>query len=76
MKLDQPIDLDQQAELMKKYIVFKRKTRVKKLLVYTGYFRLSRYGKYLISSNQNQIKIYCLRHMILMLNYEDCFLIM
>ena len=29
MKLDQPIDLDQQAELMKKYIVFKRKTRVK-----------------------------------------------
>jgi len=48
---DQPIDLDQQAELMKKYVVFKRKTRVKKLLVYTGYFRLSRYGKYLLSQS-------------------------
>src|SRR5690554_3063063 len=51
MNRDQPIDLDQQAELMKKYIVFKRKTRVKKLLVYTGYFRLSRYGKYLLSQS-------------------------
>ncbi len=51
MNHDQPIDLDQQAELMKKYIVFKRKTRVKKLLIYTGYFRLSRYGKYLLSQS-------------------------
>lgn len=49
MNQDQPITLDSQAELMRKYIVFQRKTRVKKLLLYTGYFRLSRYGKYLLS---------------------------
>lgn len=51
MNNDQPIDLEQQAELMNKYIIFKRKTRVKKLLFYTGYFRLSRYGKYLLSQS-------------------------
>ena len=49
MNQDQPITLDSQAELMRKYIVFQRKTRIKKLLLYTGYFRLSRYGKYLLS---------------------------
>ncbi|MFD2114541.1 Abi family protein [Paenibacillus yanchengensis] len=51
MNSDQPIDLDKQAELMKKYVVYTRKTRVQKLLVYTGYFRLSRYGKYLLSQS-------------------------
>lgn len=55
MNTDKPIDLDHQAELMKKYITFKRKTRVKKLMIYTGYFRLSRYGKYLLSQS-NVIK--------------------
>ncbi len=51
MSHDQPIDLNQQAELMKKYVVFKRKTRIRKMLIYTGYFRLSRYGKYLLSQS-------------------------
>ncbi|WP_312811593.1 Abi family protein [Sedimentibacter sp.] len=51
MNHDQPIDLNKQAELMKKYVVFERKTRIKKLLIYTGYFRLSRYGKYLLSQS-------------------------
>lgn len=57
MNQDKPITLDSQAELMRKYIVFQRKTRVKKLLLYTGYFRLSRYGKYLLSfTNEMRLK--------------------
>jgi len=41
--------LDEQADLMKKYVVFKKKTHIKKLLFYTVYFRLNRYKKYLLS---------------------------
>ena len=48
-KIDNPIDIEKQIELMKKYIVFSRKTKIKNILEYTGYFRLSRYAKYLIS---------------------------
>ena len=51
MDNDKPIDLEQQVELMKKYIIFDKKTHIKKLLIYTGYFRLSRYGKYLLSQS-------------------------
>lgn len=49
INLDEPISLGAQADLMKKYVTFNRKTRIKKVLLYTGYFRLSRYGKYLLS---------------------------
>lgn len=42
IEYNQPISLEAQVELMKKYVVFKKKTRIKKMLFYTGYFRLSR----------------------------------
>lgn len=48
-KIDEAIDIDAQVELMKKYVVFKRKTKIKKFLEYAGYFRVSRYAKYLLS---------------------------
>lgn len=47
--LDSPIDIEKQVQLMKKYVVFSRKTRMVKMLEYTGYYRASRYGKYLLS---------------------------
>ena len=46
---DMPFSIEDQIVLMKKYVVFARKTRIKRLLEYSGYFRLSRYGKYLLS---------------------------
>lgn len=47
--IDKPIDIEEQVQLMKKYVVFTRKTKIRRLIQYTGYFRLSRYGKYLLS---------------------------
>lgn len=47
--MDIPYTLEQQILLMKNYVVFKRKDKIKKLLDYSGYFRISRYGKYLLS---------------------------
>lgn len=44
------LKIEEQVLLMKKYVVFLKKTRMKKFLAYTGYFRASRYGKYLISN--------------------------
>lgn len=46
---DKPFDLENQIISMKKYVVFSKKNRIRNLLSYTGYFRLSRYGKYLLS---------------------------
>ncbi|MGL4849579.1 MAG: Abi family protein [Clostridium sp.] len=48
-KMDEAINIDEQIELMKRYIVFKRKTKIKNFLEYAGYFRVSRYAKYLLS---------------------------
>lgn len=42
---DVPFVLEDQIKTIKKYIIFKKKTKVEKLLIYTGYFRLSRYAK-------------------------------
>ncbi|WP_273322133.1 Abi family protein [Vallitalea guaymasensis] len=47
--LDTPCCIDEQVILMKKYVAFTKKIRIKRLLNYAGYFRLSRYGKYLLS---------------------------
>lgn len=47
--LDQPIDIEKQINLMKKYVVFSKKIKIRKMITYTGYFRTSRYGKYLLS---------------------------
>lgn len=49
MAQDQPISIEQQAEMMGKYIILDNEIKIKELLVYTGYFRLSCYGKYLLS---------------------------
>lgn len=47
--LDTPLTIEQQVLLMKKYVVFRQSTKMKRLLQNEGYFRVSRYGKYLLS---------------------------
>lgn len=47
--LDKPFTIDEQILSMRKYITFTQKKRIRILLEYSGYFRLSRYGKYLLS---------------------------
>lgn len=47
--LDQPLDIENQINLMKKYVIFSKKIKMRRLISYTGYFRTSRYGKYLLS---------------------------
>ena len=44
-----PITLDAQLKNMKFYVHFIKKARMTSFLNYTGYFRCSRYGKFLIS---------------------------
>lgn len=44
-----PINLDEQVISIKKYVVFRQKKRMRNFLKYAGYFRVSRYGKYLLS---------------------------
>ena len=44
-----PIDLEQQVPLMKRYVSFRQKKRFRDFLTYTGYFRASRYGKFLLT---------------------------
>ena len=44
-----PINLEQQIVLMKRYVTFHQKKKMREFLIYTGYFRASRYGKYLLS---------------------------
>lgn len=44
-----PINLDEQVISIKKYVVFRQKKRMRNFLKYAGYFRISRYGKYLLS---------------------------
>lgn len=46
---DIPFSIENQIDLMKKYVVFTKRTRMRSLLNYCGYFRISRYGKYLLS---------------------------
>ncbi|WP_274654879.1 Abi family protein [Paenibacillus humicola] len=47
--MELPLSIDDQISLMKKYVVFIKKGRIKNKLLDSGYFRLSRYGKYLLS---------------------------
>ncbi len=44
-----PVTLDEQVIMMKKYVSFRQRGKMKKFLGYAGYFRASRYGKYLLS---------------------------
>lgn len=43
-----PINLEDQVTLMKKYVTFRQKKKMREFLGYAGYFRASRYGKYLL----------------------------
>ncbi|WNS78816.1 Abi family protein [Domibacillus sp. DTU_2020_1001157_1_SI_ALB_TIR_016] len=49
---DIPLDIEDQVSLMKSYVTFRQKLRMKRLLQKEGYFRVSRYGKYLLSFTQ------------------------
>lgn len=44
-----PIDLENQVVLMKKYVNFRQKKKMRDFLGYAGYFRASRYGKFLLT---------------------------
>lgn len=46
---NKPLEIEEQILLMNKYVVFLKKVKMKKFLTYVGYFRASRYGKYLLS---------------------------
>ena len=44
-----PMDLESQVVLMKKYITFRQRKKMREFLSYAGYFRASRYGKFLLT---------------------------
>lgn len=44
-----PMDLESQIILMKKYITFRQRKKMREFLGYAGYFRASRYGKFLLT---------------------------
>ena len=44
-----PMDLESQVVLMKKYITFRQRKKMGEFLGYAGYFRASRYGKFLLT---------------------------
>ena len=44
-----PIDLENQVVLMKKYVNFRQRKKMRDFLGYAGYFRASRYGKFLLT---------------------------
>lgn len=44
-----PMDLESQVVLMKKYITFRQIKKMREFLGYAGYFRASRYGKFLLT---------------------------
>lgn len=44
-----PITLDEQVIQMKKYVSFRQRKKMRDFLNYAGYFRASRYGKFLLS---------------------------
>ena len=44
-----PMNLESQVMLMKKYVNFRQREKMREFLEYAGYFRASRYGKYLLT---------------------------
>ena len=52
-KIETPITLEEQVVLMKKYVSFRQRAKMQKFLLYAGYFRASRYGKFLLSNVGN-----------------------
>ena len=53
VKIETPITLEEQVILMKKYVSFRQRVKMQKFLLYAGYFRASRYGKFLLSNVGN-----------------------
>ena len=51
--VETPITLEEQIILMKKYVSFRQRIKMRKFLLYAGYFRASRYGKFLLSNVEN-----------------------
>ena len=49
MANDEPLEIDEQIDAMRKYVVFSKKGKMREFLQYAGYYRASRYGKYLLS---------------------------
>lgn len=47
--IELPMDLESQVVLMKKYITFRQRKKMREFLGYAGYFRASRYGKFLLT---------------------------
>lgn len=47
--IEVPVDLENQVILMKKYVNFRQRKKMREFLGYAGYFRASRYGKYLLT---------------------------
>lgn len=63
---EKPISLEEQVDLIKKYVSFRQRKRIRHFLEYAGYFRVSRYGKFLLSyaakigGKPNQDLLFCL----------------
>ncbi len=51
--IETPITLEEQVNLMKKYVSFRQRAKMRNFLLYAGYFRASRYGKFLLSNVEN-----------------------
>lgn len=49
MANDKPFSIEEQIHMMKKYVTFTKQMRMRDFLKCSGYFRASRYGKYLLS---------------------------
>lgn len=47
--IEPPITLEEQVMQMKKYVSFRQRKKMREFLDYVGYFRASRYGKFLLS---------------------------
>ena len=50
---EMPITLEEQVNLMKKYVSFRQRAKMRKFLLYAGYFRARRDGKFLLSNVGN-----------------------
>mgnify|MGYP002621439774 CR=1 FL=1 len=81
MANDKPMTLEQQIDMMKKYVSFTKRARMRAFVEYTGYFRASRYGKYLLSysnifsmkpSQQNLFDIYKFDFELRKIMFEAC----
>lgn len=47
-QLDKALTLDEQVAMIKSYVTFRQKVKMTRLLTKEGYFRVSRYGKFLL----------------------------